>query len=109
MAEKRDSKRQRKRISIKYGLKVPEKMGFTEDISQQGLFLKGGFVYPPRTLLTIEVSPPGESTILLKGTVMWAKKVPPNLLRMAKKAGMGIRIREFLEGEDTYRALLERS
>lgn len=108
MAEKRDSRRQRKRLSIKYGLTVPEKRGFTEDISRQGLFIKGSFVYPPRTLLTVEVTGPAGESILLKGTVMWAKKVPPNLMRMAKKAGMGIRIKEFLEGEGSYQALFEK-
>ncbi len=107
MAEKRDSKRQRKRFAIKYGVKVPEKFGFTEDISRQGLFIKGNFVFPPRTVLTIAFSGPGGEPIEIKGSVRWAKKVPPNLMRMAKKAGMGIRIQEFVQGEDAYQTFFE--
>jgi hypothetical protein len=38
------------------------------------------------------------------GRVQWAKKVPPNLLSLVKKGGMGIRIVGFEGGEEAYSA-----
>ncbi len=105
MAEKRDTRRIRRRLSIKYGLEKPERMGFTEDISAQGLFLKGNFVFAPRTIILIEIQLPDGSQVVLQGRVRWAKKVPPNLMRLTK-AGMGIRIQRFLSGEEDYRRFL---
>lgn len=104
MADKRIQKRHRKRIPLRYGVEAPTRMGFTEDISSEGIFIKTGVVLPPNTDLKIELSASTQQLVVLEGTVSWAKKVPPNLLRLTK-GGMGIRITRFVDGEESYRQL----
>jgi hypothetical protein len=38
---------------------------------------------------------------------MWAKKVPPNMIQLVKKCGMGVRITGITSGEEEYRRLCE--
>lgn len=110
MAEKRDKdkKRQRKRLTLRFGTERPEKIGFTEDISREGLFIKAVFPYPPNTKLKIELTTSDNNIIKIEGVVMWAKKVPVNLMQFVKKGGMGIRITSIKEGEDLYASLVHR-
>lgn len=111
MAEKRDkdTNRQRKRLTLRFGTERPEKIGFTEDISREGLFIKAVSPYPPNTKLKIELTTSDNSIIKIEGVVMWAKKVPVNLMQFVKKGGMGIRIICISEGEDIYAALIYQS
>ena len=48
MAEKRQEKRHRKRLQVKYGPRDLTKVGFTEDVSDLGVFVKASAVYPPQ-------------------------------------------------------------
>ena len=107
MPEKRekDIKRQRKRLTLRFGTERPEKIGFTEDISREGIFIKAVYPYPKNTKLNIELTTPDNNIIKIEGVVMWAKKVPVNLMQFVKKGGMGIRIIRISEGEDIYAAL----
>lgn len=111
MPEKRekDTKRQRKRLTLRFGTEKPEKIGFTEDISREGLFIKAALPYPQNTKLKIEITTPDNNVIKVEGIVMWANKVPVNLMQVIKKGGMGIRITRISEGEDIYAALFYRS
>lgn len=108
MAEKRDKdiKRHRKRLSLRFGTERPERIGFTEDISREGLFIKAVSPYPPNTKLKIELTTSDNSIIKIEGVVMWAKKVPVNLMQFVKKGGMGIRITSISEGEEMYASLI---
>ncbi len=100
--EKRGLKRFRKRLQLRFGQDSSSKVGFTSDISPQGFFIHSALVLPPQTRLQIELSPPGGAeAVLIEGRVVWAKKVPPNLLRLTK-GGMGVRIIRFLTGEEVY-------
>lgn len=107
MTQNRDNTRFLKRLQVKYGEESPTRTGFTEDISEEGFFIKTALVRPPRTILNIELTTPARDVISLEGEVRWAKKVPPNLLRLVKKAGMGIKIYRFLAGEEHYRELCQ--
>lgn len=92
-----------------FGQDKPSHLGFTVDISDTGIFLKSAKVYPPDTILTIELSTPDNHIVEFQGQVMWAKTVPPNLIHIVKKAGMGIRIKNFLRGKQEYHKLVEAS
>ncbi len=102
--ESRNAKRNRKRLPLRFGVEEASRIGFTDDLSETGLFIKSAIVQNPNTILMIELTPPGGELVVLTGRVMWAKKIPPNLLRRLK-GGMGIRIIEFQSGETTYRQL----
>lgn len=108
MAEKRIIKRRLKRLSLMFGPDKPAHLGFTIDISDTGIFLKAVKVYPPGTILNVEISIPDDGGVAeFQGQVMWAKAVPANLIHIVKKAGMGVRIIKFLKGRDEYLKLVE--
>ena len=98
----RDTKRHRKRLPLKFGCGVPTRVGFTEDISLQGLCIKTAFVSPPGTHLNVELSLPDGSLVQMTGVVVWTKKVPPNMVQIVKKCGMGLRVAEIQEGKEKY-------
>jgi len=106
--EKRGKDRVSKRLFVKFGLEKPDKVGFTEDISPSGLFIKTSTVLPPGTSLRIELELSDHRFVLLAGEVVWAKKVPQHLLRLAKKSGMGIRLRQDGDPYHQFRLELEK-
>jgi len=107
MPDNRNLKRHRKRLQIKYGANGSMRTGFTDDVSDSGFFIRTAVVYPPNTLLRVELLSPANDVILVEGIVRWAKRVPPSLLRTAK-GGMGIRIEKFFSGEDAFRAMCDK-
>lgn len=90
--EKRRQKRICKRLPVRFGNGHLDAMGFTDDLTSISLFIKTSKVFVPGTLLKIQVILPDDQIIDLTGTVVWAKKVPPNLIRHVRKAGIGIRL-----------------
>jgi len=90
--DKRGKDRVVKRLFVRFGIEKPDKVGFTEDISSSGLFLKTSTVLEPGTPLRIEIELSDHRFVRLTGEVVWSKKVPQHLLRLAKKSGMGIRL-----------------
>jgi hypothetical protein len=107
MAEKRDLGRHRKRFSLRFGPDNPEKIAFTEDISTTGLFIKTGYVCRPGSVIKVELSLDDARSVLLEARVMWAKKVPPQMILRVPKAGMGVKIIRFVSGETDYSDLCE--
>ena len=104
--DKRKLKRHRKRLQIKFGVEAASRFGFTEDLCDTGIFIKSASVQNPNSVLRLQLTTPDGEVIELTGRVMWAKKVPHNILRRIK-GGMGIRILEFQSGADSYRKLCE--
>jgi len=102
LAEKRDISRVRKRFSVRFGIDAPVRLAFTEDISTTGIFVKTTNICNPGSLIIVEVSVSETETVLLQGRVVWAKKVPPQLIQLVKKSGMGVQIVKFLQGEERY-------
>lgn len=103
MSEKRDIKRKRKRLKIRFGIEYPKRVAFTEDVSERGLFVITGQPERPGTLLLLEITLPNDEQVIAYGRVRWAKKVPPNLVRLANKGGMGILLNRFESGEKLYK------
>lgn len=106
MAERRDLKRYRKRLQLRYGPEGPSRLGFTEDLSDTGIFLRSTFVHNPNTVLNIYMNVNAQQDVVFRGRVMWARRVPANLMNKVK-GGMGIHILTFSSGEDIYRDLLD--
>jgi len=102
MAEKRIIKRVRRRLSLRFGQDKPVRMAFTEDVTDDGMFIKTTNLYRPGTEIAIELILPDERRVNLIGMVRWTKKVPPNMIHLVKKAGMGVKILRFVDGEDTF-------
>lgn len=90
--DKRKHKRLHKRLFAKFGHAQPEKVGYTEDISSEGLFIKTNAVLSSGTELVIQLTLSDNRVIQLKGRVQWTKYVPPALLRHVKKTGIGVHL-----------------
>lgn len=107
MADKRDIRRIKKRISIKFGIDDANRTAFTEDISMTGMFIKSPNVVPPNTKIRIELTFAEDRKVVVEARVMWAKKVPQNLFHLVKKSGMGVRFLKFHSGEDVFNDYFE--
>jgi len=105
MAEKREEKRRLKRLRLKYGTDTPQRSAFTDDISPDGLFIRTVSPIFPGKKMRIDLDSPSGEIIRIEGCVMWIKRVPPSLIHLAKKGGMGVRITKMLSGEENYREL----
>ncbi len=108
MAEKRSGqdKRYTIKLGVNFGVKDISNLGFTEDISVSGIFLKTARVFPVGTDLKIEMKNEQGDLIRLIGYVHWSKEVPPNLVWSISDAGMGIQIIKFICGQEHYFKLL---
>lgn len=107
MADKREIRRKRKRLKIRFGVEYPKRVAFTEDLSARGMFIITGQPERPGVRLIVDMTLPDETEVIVYVRVRWAKKVPPNLLRVANKGGMGVDLLRFEKGEQEYRALVE--
>lgn len=107
MTEKRDIKRHKKRISIRFGIEETNRVAFTEDISTTGMFIKTPNIVPPNTKIRIAFVLSDNQTIEIEARVMWAKKVPQNLFHLVKKSGMGVKFLRFHSGEDFFHSYFE--
>jgi Tfp pilus assembly protein PilZ len=106
MADKRFTARVRRRLSLRFGQEKPVRMAFTEDITADGLFIKTTNLYRPGTEVIIELIMPDEARVTLLGMVRWSKKVPPNMIHLVRKAGIGVKILRFIAGENDFRQFL---
>lgn len=108
MADKRDIRRIKKRISIRFGIGDALRMAFTEDVSMTGMFIKTPNVAPPNSKLRIEFMIPDGPIVEIDARVMWTKKVPQNLFHLVKKSGMGVLFLQFHSGEDAFDDFFEK-
>jgi hypothetical protein len=108
VSEKRDIQRFRKRLSLKFGIEAPNKVAFTEDLSQDGLFVKTVYPSPPGSRIHIELTMPDGNIVLMEGMSRWRKSVPPQVIHLVKKCGMGIKILKFISGEESYRLFVSK-
>ena len=108
VADKRDIRRIKQRITIRFGLGDAVRMAFTEDVSMTGMFIKTPNIAPPNSIIKIEFTLPEGSIVQVEARVMWAKKVPQNLFHLVKKSGMGVHFLRFLAGEDAFDDFFEK-
>jgi hypothetical protein len=107
VANARDTKRHRKRLSLKFGIEAPTRVAFTEDISRFGMCIKTASVSPPGSRLKIELTLPDGNLVKIEGIVVWAKKVPPNMINLIKKCGMGLKFTKIDAGEGVFENLCD--
>jgi hypothetical protein len=94
-ASKKDTrtvKRAKSRLMVRFGETVPDRVGFTANISESGLFLRTNHVFRPGSTIQLAVQFP-DRTFTFWGRVIWAKRVPPQLAHILD-CGMGLRFVE---------------
>lgn len=109
MAEKRDIKRMKKRLSLKFGIEAPTRVAFTEDLSSTGIFVKTISPVPPGTRVKIELNMPDGDIAMFEGISRWRKSAPAQVIHLVNKKGMGIKILKFISGEEFYRRYIAES
>jgi Tfp pilus assembly protein PilZ len=107
MAEKRNIGRLRKRLTLRFGIEEPARMAFTEDISSTGLFIKTANVCKPGAVVLVELALDNTTRVTMEAEVVWVKKVPPQMIHLVKKSGMGVRMNRFINGEAEYMRFCE--
>jgi Tfp pilus assembly protein PilZ len=107
MAEKRESKRHRKRFCVKFGIDNERRISFTEDISPEGLFIQTPHILLPGTAVELDLILDDDSLIALEGQVMWAKRAPRGIPPRLAKMGMGVKITKIAQGAEAYGRLCE--
>jgi len=103
MAEKRFEHRRKKRLTVKFGPSDLQFLGFTVDVSVEGLFIESNTVFRPGTLLRVQLNTRDGQTILLDGEVRWGKKYPAYAHKL--RSGMGLLVKTFHEGQDLFEEL----
>ncbi len=106
MADKRLGARLRKRIKVTFVENGKKRMGYTDDMTEDGLFLRTAAAQPPGTLVTIEIEMAEQEKIVVEGRVRWARRIPAQMVYKAK-GGMGVKFGRFHSGEDAYRSFVE--
>lgn len=100
--EKRDNTRKRIRITLQ--AEPGSIRAYTSDLSRNGLFMVTTKVLPPGTRVRIKVQTESGPALGI-GTVRWAKRVPPLIIRDTK-GGMGV---EFTWMSPELKELIEKT
>ncbi len=86
--DNRRMRRARSRLLVRFGTTVPDKTGFTKNVSEHGLFIHTNQVFRPGTTIQLAVQFP-DRVFSFWGRVAWAKRVPPQLAHLLD-CGMGV-------------------
>lgn len=94
----RGQERKSRRLKVRFGTDDLSKMAFLGNASVEGAWIITGQPERVGTLLRLCIYLPDGEEVLAQGRVQWAKKIPPNLIRLSKNAGMGIKFVRFDSG-----------
>ena len=87
--DKREDRRERRRVMVRYGTRATDKTAFTRNISERGLFLQTHQVMAPGSTIQVKVQFP-DREFHMWARVRWAKRAPGQLMGIVA-AGMGIK------------------
>jgi len=90
--ERRRHSRRKKQLQVRFGPGDLAHSGYAQDISAGGIYLQAGIIYPPGTVLALQIEYP-DGTVGTRGVVRWSRDLPP-VFKRTLRCGMGV---EFLE------------
>lgn len=94
----RNQERKSRRLKVRFGVDELSKIAFLGNLSVAGAWIITGQPERVGTLLRMCIYLPDGEEVLVRGRVQWAKKIPPNLIRLSKNAGMGVKFTRFESG-----------
>ena len=99
--EGRVIKRVRKRLMVRFstGSGSGQRMAFTKNLSETGLFVRTNSIVKPGTTIQVQIQFP-DRTISHWARVVWAKQVPAQLAHVLE-CGMGL---SFVDSSPDWRA-----
>ena len=87
-SEQRVRNRAKRRLMVRFGTSAADKMAFTRDVSETGLFVRTNTVFKPGTTIQVQIQFP-DRTFSMWARVVWAKTVPPQVAHILD-CGMGV-------------------
>lgn len=94
----RGQERKSRRLKVRFGVDDSSKIAFLGNASVAGAWIITGQPERVGTLLRLCIYLPDGEEVVVRGRVRWAKKIPPNLIRLSKNAGMGVKFTRFESG-----------
>jgi hypothetical protein len=79
--------RTRRRLAVRFGVRGPERLGYSQNISESGLYIETNYVIDPGTDLQLEIDTP-EKMFEMWATVVWARRYPLSFQRVMR-GGLG--------------------
>jgi hypothetical protein len=86
-SEKQAARRRLRHLPLRWGTDGPNEDGYSEDLSEGGLFLISGKIQPEGTRLVLSLRL-GEATVALVGVVTWVRA----MASQGRRVGMGVRL-----------------
>ncbi len=86
--ERRREERFKRRFLIKYGVSFPEKIGFSKDISKNGIYITTNNPLKPETILEVKIDT-GKENYTLKGKIVRSIRYTGRLGNYMQ-SGMGV-------------------
>jgi len=90
--ERRRHARVKMRLQVRFGPGDLAHAGYSQDISASGMYLQAGVIYPPGTILVLQIEYP-DGALTKRGVIRWSRDLPPAFKR-SLRCGMGV---EFME------------
>ncbi|MGH9750962.1 MAG: PilZ domain-containing protein [Candidatus Polarisedimenticolia bacterium] len=90
------SRRSRRRIQVRYGPDAPRFIGYTRNFSRTGVMIAAIRVFPPGTVLDLEIGLPS-GKVMVRGRVVWARQGSVQWMATGR-VGMGLRFVDPPEG-----------
>ncbi|MBW6509625.1 MAG: hypothetical protein K0A94_08805 [Desulfuromonadales bacterium] len=94
----RSQERKSRRLNVRFGVDDTSEIAFFGNASVADAWIITGQPERVGTLLRPCFYLPDGDEVLARGRVRWANKVPPNLIRVSKNAGMGVSFTRFESG-----------
>jgi hypothetical protein len=79
--------RTKRRLAVRFGVRGPERLGYTQNISETGIYIETNYVIDPGTDLQLEIDTP-EKTLEMWATVVWARRYPLSF-QQVMRGGLG--------------------
>lgn len=99
--------RKNKRLKVKFVTDKSTRLAFAGNVSAGGVHVVTHMPEHPGSSVTLFLQLPDGQEVIVSGIVCWAKKVPGNLMRLTKFAGMGVKFTRFESGRSAYEEFLE--
>jgi hypothetical protein len=75
-------------LQVRFGPGDLAHAGYTQDVSESGIYLQAGIIYPPNTVLVLQIEYP-DGALTVRAVVRWARDLPPAFKR-SLRGGMGL-------------------
>jgi hypothetical protein len=102
MAEKRRHGRKKRRFLIEIETSGAVSIGFTYDMSPEGVFIRSVRIPPPGSVVTVRLSLPDGKRVALRGRVQRSYRAPTAMSRIVP-SGFGLQLTD--APEDYFRFL----